>query len=270
MSIPRFYPYSGYSAGGGCTLGYSRVCIGACARSGVLSRERETCISALWHTRTYTHTHARTHIDLHLCRSPSVMRHIGASADVTFVCVLQCVRACVHVSVCARLGVCAHERAHAHECAFIRAFVCACVRGFCRQAFPGVCGFDGCVCLCGTCECGPRRCAGTSVARRRLIAVCIARLVPCGRPRGVLSLRVEPSAGFARRCHLETRDRQRAVGCAIWAHVRDRRRRRHLRHRRQRQRHPLPRRVGEHRRRCATRTNRGWSGVVLGGHWVST
>ncbi len=48
-----------------------------------------------------------------------------------------------------------------------------------------------------------------------------------------------------------------AVGCAIWAHVGGRRRRRHLRHRRLRQ-HLLPGRVGERRRRCAGRTTSEW------------
>jgi hypothetical protein len=63
---------------------------------------------------------------------------------------------------------------------------------------------------------------------------------------------------------------QRAVGWPTKAHVRDRRRRRHLRHRRlqlqRHHRHPPPGRVGERRRRCATGLGRGvWSGV-LGGY----
>ncbi len=52
-----------------------------------------------------------------------------------------------------------------------------------------------------------------------------------------------------RRCDLDEPHDQRAVGCAIWAQERHRRRRRHLRPRRLR-RHKLQGRVGEHRRRC--------------------
>jgi hypothetical protein len=62
-----------------------------------------------------------------------------------------------------------------------------------------------------------------------------------------------PVARVGRRCEVDTLARQRAVGCAIWAHVRDRRRRRHLRHRRRRQQH-LQGRVGEHRQRCGPLT----------------
>ena len=61
-----------------------------------------------------------------------------------------------------------------------------------------------------------------------------------------------PSVGNPRgcRCDLEACDRQRAVGCARFAHDRDRRRRRHLRNRRRRQLEELQRRVGKHRWRC--------------------
>jgi hypothetical protein len=80
-------------------------------------------------------------------------------------------------------------------------------------------------------------------------------------------LRSLPPAGLARvgrRYHLDEPHGQGAVGCAVWAHVRDRCRRRHLRHRRLRQRGTKlpPGRVGEHRRRCAAELSR-W-GVVGG------
>jgi hypothetical protein len=82
------------------------------------------------------------------------------------------------------------------------------------------------------------------------------------------------SAGFAgfacvfRRGDLDEPHGQRAMGWPRIAHVRDRRRRRHLRHRRhqlQQHRHRLPGRVGEHRRRCATELSRGWSEGVSWG-----
>ncbi len=85
-------------------------------------------------------------------------------------------------------------------------------------------------------------------------------------------LQLVPPAGLARvgrRCHLDVPHGQRGMGCAIFAHVRGRRRRRHLRHRRQRRRcpklHLLRRRVGEHRRRCAAGLSR-WG--VVGGYWM--
>ncbi len=72
-------------------------------------------------------------------------------------------------------------------------------------------------------------------------------------------------ARVCRRRHVEMPYGQRAVGCAFWAHDRDRRSRHHLRHRRHRhQRHPLPGRVGEHRRRCAAGLARGGWGVLVG------
>jgi hypothetical protein len=65
-----------------------------------------------------------------------------------------------------------------------------------------------------------------------------------------------------RRQELESRDRQRGMGCAIFAHVRDRRRLwRHLRHRRLLPASLLQRRVGEHRRRCGP-DSRGYSAVL--------
>jgi hypothetical protein len=151
--------------------------------------------------------------------------------------------------VCGRAG----GRARARVRACMRAHVSACVFGF---AFPSDCIFRARVCSERVCvlserACALRRCARPPIARRRR-AVSMARPAPrvaaaCTRLRSV------PPAGSARvgrRCHVDEPHGQRAVGCAIWAHVRGRRRRRHLRHRRLRQ-HPLPGRVGEHRRRCA-------------------
>jgi hypothetical protein len=153
-------------------------------------------------------------------------------------CVCVCVCECVRVRVC--VCVCARVRA--------RLLVWLCARA------------------CTACvNEQPRRCARPPIARR--LAVFIARLAPrfaavafCATGR--------LSRLFGRRCHVDVPHGQRAVGRAIWAHVRGRRRRRHLRHRRlQRQRHRLfRRRVGEHRRRCAGRTrSRGYSRGYLGG-----
>ncbi len=98
----------------------------------------------------------------------------------------------------------------------------------------------------------PRRCARPSIAWRRR-AASIARPAPrVAAARAWLGL--VPSAGLARvgrRCHVDEPHRQRGMDCTVWAHDRDRRRRRHLRHRRQRHWHRLPRRLGQHRRRCA-------------------
>jgi hypothetical protein len=74
-----------------------------------------------------------------------------------------------------------------------------------------------------------------------------------------------------RRCHVDLPYDQRAVGCAMDAHVCDRRRRRYLRHRRLRQ-HLLPGRVGEYRRRCGPDSGgiRGTPGVRIGHSCVLT
>jgi hypothetical protein len=95
-------------------------------------------------------------------------------------------------------------------------------------------------------------CVGPPVARRGP-AVFIDR-----RPSDhVCALRLSPRSG--RRRDVDEPYVDCAVGCAIWAHVRDRRRRRHLRHRRPQRHHLLQRRVDQHRRRCATDLG-GWSG----------
>jgi hypothetical protein len=69
-------------------------------------------------------------------------------------------------------------------------------------------------------------------------------LKPGPRRAGVFALGVIGALG--RRRDVEQSYPRGAMGCAIWAHVRDRRRRRHLRHRRRHQRrlHLLQRRVG--------------------------
>jgi hypothetical protein len=74
------------------------------------------------------------------------------------------------------------------------------------------------------------------------------RVRGCGLVRSALGV-----ARVCRRCHVDEPHTHGAMGWPIWAHVRDRRRRRDLRHQRHR-RHLLPGRVGERRRRCAGRT----------------
>ncbi len=118
------------------------------------------------------------------------------------------------------------------------------------------------MCACSERVRAPRRCARPAIARRRL-AVLIARPSPrVGRARICLFARV------GRRCHVEMPHGQRAVGWPRRAHVRGRRRRRHLRHRRLRllQRNLLQRRVGEHRRRCAAGLSPREVGGVLDGY----
>jgi hypothetical protein len=66
----------------------------------------------------------------------------------------------------------------------------------------------------------------------------------------VCALRLSPRSG--RRGDVGEPHGERGMGCAIWAHIRDRRRRHHLRHRWPQRHHRLQRRLGEHRRRCAT------------------
>jgi hypothetical protein len=68
-----------------------------------------------------------------------------------------------------------------------------------------------------------------------------------------------------RRCQLDTRDREIAVGCPSFPHDRDQRHRRHLRHRRRwRRQHQLQRRLGEQRRRCGPDSRRGYSTGTCG------
>jgi hypothetical protein len=180
------------------------------------------------------------------CRSPSVAAHANAAADAIIshgwraclsartVCMLMLLmRVCVRVCVCVCLLVCLCARA-----------CTACVNELCARA--------------------PRGCMRPPIARRRR-AVLIAQPAPRvgGRARGCVRCHRPGSRAFCRRCHLDVPHGQRGMGCAFWAHVRGRRRRRHLRHRRQRlgrRRQPrqLPGRVGEHRRRCA-------AGLSLGG-----
>ena len=166
-----------------------------------------------------------------------------------------CVCACAHVCVSVPLYSCARARVRACMRASVSA--CACVR-----AIPSDCNYAR---VCSERLCAPRRGARPPIARRRL-AVFIARPAPHVAAARAVAFGATgrlPRA-FGRRCHVDEPHRQRAVGCAIWAHVRGRRRRRHLRHRRPRL-HLLPGRLGEHRRRCAGRTGSvGWSGVLKG------
>ena len=153
--------------------------------------------------------------------------------------VCMCVCVCVSVCVRARVRVSARTRVRTRTFACARVRLAALVR-VCVLAFPSAKYFrvragSTCVCVCGTsvgvwneCGCTPhlcRRSCGTGVT------CVIYRSARSSRAAARACLRVVPSAWVARRWHMET-DRQRAVGCAISAHVRDRRRRRHLRHRR--------------------------------------
>ena len=144
----------GYS---GCTLGYSLVYRRARAQLCALSATRGVYLRAVAHTHTHTrmpaHTPARIS-DLHLCRTPSVIGHIGASADgivhtrMSCVSLGKCVRACecvrlrvgAFVSVCVSVLVCVCVSARARGCA------CACVRTYVR---PRV-SVHACLCVCAS------------------------------------------------------------------------------------------------------------------------
>ena len=150
----------------------------------------------------------------------------------SFECVCICVRTrCVRVRVRVSVHACLRERA------------CACVR-----AFPSDCIFArGCVVK----ACARRGAAWALPSHLRGRAVLIGRPATRGRPPVFAFDAIGRHLRVGRRCDVDTRDRQRAVGCALLAHDRDRRRRRHLCPRRQRRLRLLQRRLGEHRRRCA-------------------
>jgi hypothetical protein len=158
--------------------------------------------------------------------------------------------------------VCAYARA----CLRMRAFVCARVRDVVhsyRRVFSRArVRVYVCVHLLTRAH-ALWRCVGPLTARRGL-AVFIARPVAAAACAFCAFGAIARLRARGRRCELgEPRD-QRAVGCSMLPHDRDRRRRRHLRHRRPRQ-HRLRRRLGEHRRRCVTGLVRG---VVRGTGWV--
>jgi hypothetical protein len=136
--------------------------------------------------------------------------------------------ACVHVRFsCISVGKCFLRTC---VCVWVRVCVCVC---WCLR-----------LCLGATALCGhSRSTAGTGGIYS---AACDTRTAhACCVGVGHRSVRL-----CARRRDVDEPYDQRAMGCANWAHNRDRRRRRHLRHRRHRRRQPLPGRVGEHRRRC--------------------
>jgi hypothetical protein len=191
-------------------------------------------------------------------------------------------RVCVSVyggGVWVRVFICVRThwvrvRARVPLCAHVRGFG---FRGFppdrnLAAAFARVCVLRVCVCVCSEHLCAPRQCARPLVARRRL-AIFIARPAPRFAA-ACACLWLVPPAGLervGRRSDVHQSYGQRAVGCAIWAHVRGRRRRRHLRHRRQQRHLTLPPllllgRVGEHRRRCAAGLGRGGSAGTRGGY----
>jgi hypothetical protein len=177
-----------------------------------------------------------------------------------FVRAFACVRCFVHVcaGLCACARVCLYMRAlecaRSYGIAFVSAsiFVCVCVQR---------------VCVCMARLCTSRLFSGPPVARRRPV-VYSAR--PAARGWARVRLRSVPSAGLARICRrreLGESYGKRGMGWPMWAHVRDRRRRRHLRHRRRQGQPPadcrLPGRVGEHRRRFVAGLSVS-SGVVGG------
>jgi hypothetical protein len=146
------------------------------------------------------------------------------------------VRLCVCVNHCVSIGVFARVRVQ-------RACVCV---GACRTI---VCVHLGAVsALCWHAGTGGINSSAGGAGGR----VCVVA-VRCHRP---------GSRAFGRRWNLDEPHNQRAVGWPISAHDRDRRRRRHLRHRRRRRHRLRQRRVVEHRRRYAGRTQ---SGAVVGG-----
>jgi hypothetical protein len=159
----------------------------------------------------------------------------------------------VRLRVCSCAWLCPFARARVRACLHASVSACACVR-----AIPSDCNSARVR--------APRRCARPPIARRRL-AVFIARPVPRVAAARAVAFGATGrwSRAFCRRCHLDVPHGQRDVGWPSWAHVRGRRRRRHLRprrHQRQRQ-HRLQRRVVEHRRRCAGRTPSGGDRGVL-------
>jgi hypothetical protein len=165
---------------------------------------------------------------------------VAASVVVYWFCVF--VFACVCICVCARISVRERMCAYACVCPGMCAFVCARVHLF----------LQFCI-LARVCVCAARGCVGPPMGTGGIYsAACDARTAhTC-----VLRWRW-PSVGSprcGRRRDVDEPYDQRAVGCATFAHGRDRRRRRHLRHRRprhrRRRRHLLQGRVGEHRRRC--------------------
>ncbi len=204
------------------------------------------------------------------------------------VCARVCVRVCVCVCVCVILRLCAGVSGCAFVCAGVCGIVCACV---CVRARASVCarspvcmsaaGASLCVSLCARaavnaylCARARVRCSNFAFLRVCVVSTCgcvCADLCACV-PRGRVGPPVRPavfmmaarcvlrfSSVGRRRCHVDEPYDIRAVGCARYAHVRDRRRRRHLRHRRLQWR-LSPGRVGEHRRRCATGLARGAPG----------
>jgi hypothetical protein len=183
------------------------------------------------------------------------------------VCVCERARACVctFVYVCVRLCVC--ERVCVCACVSLCVRACMCVLSReCVFAFLSASIAFPCGCVQRASARVERLCGHSwhGGDRRYLLH----RPATRGRPPrarcvgvGHRSVRL-----CARRRNVDEPYDQRAVGCAIFPHVRGRRRRRHLRHRRhrrRRRRHPPAGCVGEHRRRCGP-DSRG----VVGEYWV--
>jgi hypothetical protein len=222
----------------------------------------------------------RVRVRLSVCVCTSGRVHVLASVRAcvcvyararVFVCV--CVFLCVFVSLCE--SACVWQRlwwcvgfgsvslrvfAFAFASERVCAYACVC---------PGMCAFvcarvhvflQFCI-FARVCVCAARGGVGSPMGTVGIYrSACDARTAACARCVGVghRSVRL-----CARRRDVDEPYDQRAVGCTIFPHDRGRRRRRHLRHRWLRQRHPLPGRVGDHRRRCRP-DSRG----VLGEYWV--
>ncbi len=152
--------------------------------------------------------------------------------------------------MCTHTQACARARAHTYMCTYVYVHVDIYTYTYINNVCVCVIHihiYSACVCVCpaGLCglSCGTARPATGRRPRVRLRVPTVAR--PLGRRRDV-----------------DTRDRQRAVGCARRAHERGGRRRRDLRHRWLQPQHRLPqRRLEEHRWRCG-RT--GTRGVLVG------
>jgi hypothetical protein len=172
-------------------------------------------------------------------------RHV--SPAFAFVCVRMRVRVRL-MNVCVGIALCARVRLRVK-----RMRVCAFALGFARVHVRVRVSV-------------PARCAGTLVARRRLVGI---NSSACDlRAAARACLRWCDRRAHGRRCYVDEPHTQAAVGCASLPHVRGRRRRRHLRHRRlllqDGHHHLLPGRVGEHRRRCVAGLRQG-GGRMVGG-----
>jgi hypothetical protein len=172
------------------------------ALSGKRDAFRHTCSSSRIHTRS--HMHACTH------------------AFRTFICFSFDIRmflAMLPLCNTRVSSVCAFVSLRAHECAF---------QHFCRQAFLLVCVLNLCVSIVVCVNVCHGAVWALSCHGGVYSSACAAL---CGRA-CVLRLSHRSVARVGCRCLVDEPHTNGAVGCALWAHVRGRRRRRHLRPRR--------------------------------------